>query len=432
MNKKIKKILATAIIMGSFLSISAFDNYNFTNVKAYAAEYDKADDGELKSFTISKSNGNNIDLIDRYTETVMELTSSKNYYINLKSGIAGFAVNAEAEGDGYITKIFTSASKTAKGYDSGKYIDLESGSNFVYVRVYESEEAYEKAYDKGDVTKCENTYKFSFIKKEAISEDEEDAEYAYLSGISLNHGEIQFVKNKFEYDVAVDEDIEEVQIKVKALSKDDLIQIKDANLEDQDYKYTASLEKGNNEIKINVKNDDDDEKTYTLNIYRGKKTSVSNNSSTTVANYSVGEKGWVSVGGKWQYNDVNGQPFKNQWYIDKSGVNYYLKDNGDMAIGWQKVQDKWYYFDLAGAMKTGWNLVDGKWYYMDKSGAMKTGWFKDINNKWYYLNTDGAMWTGWLQSTGSWYYLNGDGSMETGSKYIDGSLYSFNSNGQLK
>ena len=238
MNKTIKRILASTIVMSSFLSINAFNNYNFTTTKVYAAEYDKADEGELKSFTISKSNGNNIDLIDRYTETVMELTSSKSYYINLKSGIAGFAVNAEAEGDGYVTKIFTSASKTAKGYDSGKYINLESGSNFVYVRVYESEDAYRNAYDNGDVTKCENTYKFSFIKKEAISEEEEDSEYAYLSGISLNHGEIQFVKNKFEYNVTVDEDIDKVQIKVRALSKDDLIQIKEVNLEDEDYKYT--------------------------------------------------------------------------------------------------------------------------------------------------------------------------------------------------
>lgn len=432
MNKTIKRILASTIVMSSFLSINAFNNYNFTTTKVYAAEYDKADEGELKSFTISKSNGNNIDLIDRYTETVMELTSSKSYYINLKSGIAGFAVNAEAEGDGYVTKIFTSASKTAKGYDSGKYINLESGSNFVYVRVYESEDAYRNAYDNGDVTKCENTYKFSFIKKEAISEEEEDSEYAYLSGISLNHGEIQFVKNKFEYNVTVDEDIDKVQIKVRALSKDDLIQIKEVNLEDEDYKYTAELEKGNNEIKINVKNDDDDEKTYTLNIYRGKKATVANNSTNVVPNYTSNKKGWVSVGGKWQYNDLNGQPLISQWYIDKGGVNYYLKDNGDMATGWQKIKEKWYYFDLSGAMKTGWNQIDGKWYYMDKSGAMKTGWFKDYNSKWYYLNNDGSMLKGWLQSSGNWYYLNDDGSMETGSKYINGNLYSFNSNGQLK
>lgn len=432
MNKNIKRILASALVMSSFLSISVFNNYSFTTVKAYAAEYDNAEDGELKSFTISKSNGNNIDLIDRYTEEVIELTSSKSYYLNLKSGIEGFAVNAEAEGDGYVTKIFTSASKTAKGYDSGKYMKLESGSNFVYVRVYESEEAYEEAYNNGDVTKCENTYKFSFIKKEAISDEEDDAEYAYLSGISLNHGEIQFVKSKFEYDVTVDEDVDKIQIKVKALSKDDLIEIGDVQLEDQDYKCTVDLKKGNNEIKINVKNDDDDEKTYTLNIYRGKKASTTNSSTTVVSNYTSNKESWVSLGGKWQYNDVNGQAVKNQWHIDKNGVNYYLKDNGDMATGWQNIQSKWYYFDASGAMKTGWNQCDGKWYYMDKSGAMRTGWFNDYNGKWYYLNTDGSMKTGWLMQGSNWYYLNSDGAMETGSKYIDGTLYTFNSSGELK
>lgn len=412
MNKNVKRILASSLIMGSFLSIGTINNYNFAIVKAYAAEYDKAKDGELKSFTLNKSNGKNIDLIDEYTGSIMELTSSKSYYMNFREGLTGFEINAEAEGDGYVTKIFTSASKTAKGYDSGKYVDLKTGSNFIYVRVYESEKAYKKACDDGDVTKCENSYKFSFTRKEIKSKDEEDDEYAYLNGISLNHGEIQFVKTKFDYDVNVDEDVEKVQIKVKAVSKDDLIKIKDANLEDQDYKYTAELKKGNNEIKIEVQNDDDDEQTYTLNIYRGKKADDKKNTTILVPNYSTsGKQGWVIVGGKWQYNDVNGQPLKNKWYIDKSGVNYYLKDNGDMAIGWQKVQEKWYYFDTSGAMQNGWKQIDGNWYYLDKSGAMKTGWFKDNNGKWYYLNNDG--------------------SMETGSKYIDGKLYSFNSNGQL-
>lgn len=432
MNKNIKRTLATTLIVSSFLSISSFNSYNLASVTAYAAEYDDAKDGELSSLTLTKSNGNQVDIIDRYTETPLELTSSKSYYLNLKSGIQSFSMNVEAEGDGYVAKIFTSASKSAEGYDSGKEIKVSSGITFVYVRVYESEEAYEEAYDKGDVTKCESSYKFSFDKKEAISEAEEDAEYAYLRGISLSSGEIQFSKDKTEYDVTVDEDVKELEIKVKVENEDDIIEIQGKQLdEEDDNKSTVELKKGNNEIKINVQSDDD-EKMYTLNIYRGKKASTGNNVVIVPSNNSNRLEGWVSVAGKWIYNDVAGQPIKNQWYIDKSGVNYYLNEDGYMVTGWQMIQEKWYYFDSTGAMQTGWKLVDGSWYYMDKSGAMKTGWFQDYNGKWYYLNNNGTMKSGWLQNSGIWYYLNTDGSMETGSKIIDGSLYTFNKSGELQ
>ena len=38
--------------------------------------------------------------------------------------------------------------------------------------------------------------------------------------------------------------------------------------ENEDYQKTVKLEKGNNIIKIHVESDDDD-RTYTLNVYRG-------------------------------------------------------------------------------------------------------------------------------------------------------------------
>lgn len=432
MSKNVKKFIASALLVTSFLAAGTFDKYGINNIAAYGVTtYDDAEDGQLKSIKITKSNGNEMDLVDKYTDKILELTSSKTYYINLKSGIEGFYIDAEAEGDGYITKIFTSSSKTAEGKDSDDYIKVDSGTSFVYIRVYKSEEAYDKAYDNGDVTKCEATYKFCFNKKEAISEEEEDADMAYLRGIKLSSGDLQFVKTKTSYDVNVDEDVSEIEVKVKVEDEDDLIEIQGKQVEkDDNYASTVKLKKGNNEIKINVQSDDD-EKTYTLNVYRGKKSSTDSKNDVIIISGNTGStsEGWVSSKGKWMYNDINGNPIKNQWHIDNSGINYYLDEDSYMVTGWKQIQNKWYYFDNSGAMKTGWNLCNGKWYYMDKSGVMKTGWVKD--NAWYYLSNDGSMKTGWLAQGGYWYYLNSDGSMVTGTRYIDGQNYNFNSSGQL-
>ena len=61
--------------------------------------------------------------------------------------------------------------------------------------------------------------------------------------------------------------------------------------------------------------------------------------------------------------------------------------------------------------KVGW-IQEGKhWWYRHVDGSYtKNGWEK-INNKWYYFDKDGWMITGWLETKDGWYYLKEDGSM---------------------
>ena len=91
-----------------------------------------------------------------------------------------------------------------------------------------------------------------------------------------------------------------------------------------------------------------------------------------------------------------------------------IKDDGTLAVGWYKVGDYWYYFNVA--------------------GEMLIGWVKDpTNNKWYYLNSDGQMQIGWIKDNRKWYYLNSDGAMYTNGSYtIDGKNYSFDSTGAMQ
>ena len=87
-------------------------------------------------------------------------------------------------------------------------------------------------------------------------------------------------------------------------------------------------------------------------------------------------------------------------------------EGNNIAQGWKKISDIWYYFDLNGKMNTGWICDKGIWYYNDNSGAMQTGWIKD-KETWYYLDDSGAMRIGWIKDNGKWYYADNTGAIQT-------------------
>ena len=93
--------------------------------------------------------------------------------------------------------------------------------------------------------------------------------------------------------------------------------------------------------------------------------------------------------------------------------NYYggwAYSNGDsLAVGWNKINGVWYYFNSNGLMQTGWISSEGKMYYLDKSGAMQTGIIQ-IEGKIYYLSSSGAMQTGSNVIGKKMYYFGPDGT----------------------
>lgn len=444
MNKNIKHIIAATLVIGAFSEVvpagnglNSFKGFGLGAVKAEAYTYKGAGSGELKSLNLYRGSGSELEIRSSYYGKEVDLTSKKDYYVEL-NGSDGVEIDAEVEGDDYVAKVFTSAAKDAKAYDIGDFIKVDSSSANIYIRTYKSEDDFKDARDDDNVTKCSKTYVIHVKKPDVNSDEELDAEDVLLKSIYLSDGDIDFSKKKTNYDVKVNEDVDDIVVRAKPDDDDYLVDINgDAVDEDGNYEKTVKLDKGNNEIKITVEGDDD-KTTYTLNVYRGKLSSSDtvNNSASSDNNsssilYSTGKYNtWQQVNGKWQYIDGIGQVMKNKWWFDStSGNNYYLDENGFRKTGWLLNNNKWYYFDNDGVLQKDWKNINGKWYNLGKAGVMQIGWIQDSDKKWYFLDSNGVMRTGWTQMpNGSWYYLNENGEMLYNTT-VDG--YTLNKNGVM-
>jgi glucan-binding YG repeat protein len=150
--------------------------------------------------------------------------------------------------------------------------------------------------------------------------------------------------------------------------------------------------------------------------------------------YYIDEDGWIVTGwhkicGRWYYFDEDG--IMQTGWIETSGNWYYLSSSGAMVTGWNKISGKWYYFNNNGVMQTSWLKSGSNWYYLTSSGAMATGWQK-VGGKWYYFNKNGIMQTGWLKSGSNWYYLTSSGAMATGWRKIGSKWYYFSDSGIMQ
>lgn len=183
--------------------------------------------------------------------------------------------------------------------------------------------------------------------------------------------------------------------------------------------------------------------------HHGSSSSSGNSSSNNNESSSVSDKGETSIKTDEGVTINNANQENNPKWEKNNDGTYSLIVNEQKAIGWQNVNDKWYFMNSQGTMQKGWmqdkdenwyhlntdgemqkgwfNDTNGKWYYLKESGVMEKDWVKDINGKWYYLKDNGEMATGWIQDNdGKWYYLNQDGSMAYNT-YVNG--YYLGSNG---
>ena len=165
---------------------------------------------------------------------------------------------------------------------------------------------------------------------------------------------------------------------------------------DSGYRKRVYLDEGKTVVKIRVTtdyddDDDNEERIYTVNVYRGTAADSSQSTTTNIDTTAKSDQ-WVKTMGKWQYNDSTGKPLKNTWYADRNlGNTYYLQADGYMSTGWVYLDNNWYYLGESGAKTTGWSQLGSSWYYLDSQGKMKTGWLQDLNGKWYYFYESGIM-----------------------------------------
>ena len=243
------------------------------------------------------------------------------------------------------------------------------------------------------------TYTLKITKESDDTEEDNDDnnDDIYLDRLELTTFDnkdidLTFKKTTSSYDISVANTVTSIKICAEPEYDDYTVRINGTKVdEDDDWTKKVSLNEGKNEIPVRIKDDDGNERTYTLNVTRASKTQSSTNTntntssgttnnttstvtpspSTTTPTFSTSQTGWVAQGSNW----------------------YFVRPDGTCATGW--VQSpyslKWYYMDTTtGVMKTGWVQVPNKkWYYFDESGAM-------LSNTWidgYKLGADGA----WIQ-----------------------------------
>ena len=134
--------------------------------------------------------------------------------------------------------------------------------------------------------------------------------------------------------------------------------------------------------------------------------------------------GWKQISGKWYHFDPFGKMGSNAAYLI-DGKTYVFNSSGEMVnSGWYKYvsstgKTTWYYCNSDGTAAIGWKKIDGKWYYFLQTGSMAENIMIEDNGKKYFIGSDGLMVTGWKQLGSDWYFFKADGSMAT-KEYCNG------------
>ena len=390
MNQKVKIKIAGVLCI---ISLTIYSPINIpiltTRVFAEASTYSLADKGELKSLDVQSSDGKSLELCNNYGGQEKSLTDDKNYYVVLDGKSDGVKIFAQTEED-YIIKVFESDRDFATPHDLGENIPIETGQTALYIRTYATEDGYKRAVDDEKVSNCAKTYKIN-IQKPPLTEDEDLG----LDDLTLDSGRvpIKFDKDTLSYNIGVNWDQEDVEIKARPRDEKYTVKIQGYKAdEDTKYKKDIHLQYGLNIIKIVVTDLEYRIRTYTLNITRGDSINYSsNNTNLDLGNTSnqnqLKSNQWVQESGYWKYYDSLGNVLKDSWYYDKSyDKNYYLKEDGTMALNWLNLNGEWYYLGQDGGMKTGWQYINGKYYYFGTNGIMLKNNIVDG----YKLGDDGA------------------------------------------
>ncbi len=476
MNKNIKRIIALTLTINTFSVISAITpgrSFDIAAKPAYASSYSPSAD-ELKTLKVKSTNGDTLDLRDGYNGDTVKLNDDKEYYVKLTDDSEGIKINAEAEGEDEIVRIFTSDKEDATGYQSGDEILLGKGDTTIYVRTYASLSDYRKAKDQeNDVTDCEEEYTIN-VRKTQESDYEDDTQDAiYLDNIELSKGNISFLKQRTSYDVKVDSSVSEIKITATPEDEDDRVRIDGLLVDsDDDYKKTVSLDDGENEIKVKVTDDKDNQRTYTLNITRGDASDSQDDVYLDDLKISDGDIDFskddtsydVDVDDSVSKLTITAEPEDEDYAVTIDGDEVNSDDDYEKEVSLSKgentikvvvedeLNDKKRTYtltvnrgqaededntstDTTSDKKSQWVQSDKGWQYYDENGKiLKSSWLVDKDTKVsYYLNADGYRATGWVNDNNNWFLLDKEGAMLKGWQYTDGKWYMLDkTNGVMK
>lgn len=389
MNKNLKKVIPLVLVCGVISTVTPATNSNLLTTKAYASTTN--DTSTLDSLKLETSDGSTIRIYSDNDYASANKVDSSNvqdgdtYYAKASSSTVKISTSGP---DSKYIRVFKGNSSSTKGKKTSSDISLSSGTNTLTVRVYNSDPGTSITYDDNSDVSSEYVIKVKCSASDITNNNTDSSNYddIYLDKLTVSDGDINFSKETSSYDLNVGNDVSDITI--KAVPEDDTytVTIDGTTVDDSDnYKNTVSLNEGKNTILVEIQDDNNEYRAYTLNITRSNNSSTTSTSTTTgtntatttpntatnVSTNNIIANKWVQVNGAWQYNDSTGKPIKNIWFYDKNyGKYYYLQADGNMAAGWLNSNGKWYYLGSDGAMKIGWQLVGGAWYYLDSQGIM--------------------------------------------------------------
>lgn len=353
-----------------------------------------SNDEEYKIYTLNILRGetkqdniylDNISLGNGNTNFSKNIT---DYEINVKESVDKITIGAIPEQNTH--EVTIDGAKANKEDNYKQTVELNKGKNPIIIKVKNK-------------NNDQRTYILNINRQNGL-ESKETQDDIYLDYIKIDDNKAIYIdKSKSVYDLSVNENTEQIDLRVEPESTEYKVKINDKIVEEVDnYTKTLILKPGINQFTIKLQDEiNNKQRSYTLNINRGQ---VVNNQSTDVINIgkstnnsssnnlAIKYNQWVQISAKWQYNDSTGNPLRSTWFYDRNtNKNYYLQADGTMAIGWLLNNGHWYYLDKSGARQTGWLLNDGEWYYLNSEGIMQTGWIKDSTGKYYYLQSNGIM-----------------------------------------
>lgn len=277
MNKKIKKIVAMTLIVSAFSSVVPAKYLNVFSNKVYAATTITAGDIDINSDEVldlyTSSSCKSSDKLASST-TISEGTS---YYTKASKSRVNITLNGQ---DNNKVRIY----KGSKAYQNGRSITIDDGSTTtIEIRVYANDyDSYTTTEQRNSANYDRYVIKVKDTSSSSSNDDDEsdNSDSAYLYDIVLDYGQINFSKKTMSYDVNVPIAIDEMRIKAKPDDNDYDVTIDGHSVDEEDkWAETVSLDKGENIIKIEVEDNDDNKKIYTLHVYRG--TSAGDNNSVS-------------------------------------------------------------------------------------------------------------------------------------------------------
>ncbi|BCZ49038.1 hypothetical protein psyc5s11_51050 [Clostridium gelidum] len=434
MNKNIKRIIALTLIMGIYSAVepTKYINLTSTQVQADTASI------YLESLSVNKADINFDSNKTNYSANVGGDETEIKITANPKSEDSEVVINGDV----------VDASEKYK-----KTIHLDQGENVIKIKVANNDS-------------MSKTYTLIVTKGVSNSDD------IYLNIISLSEGTINFQKEAKTYDIDVKSESDKIKIKAKPEDNNDIIRINGTSVtEDGGYEETINLEKGKNQVIVEVENKKGKKRSYILNITRKdnsggvaqdniyldliKVSDTQINVSKDKTTYDVAVK--ENIDGttiqaepestKYMV-EINGDAVEESKNYEKNVVLNNYKTEVKVKIEDSNNKKRIYTLNIykgkipataaitnntttstatnnsAGLKVNQWVQVNNKWQYNDETGnTIKNSWFYDRSyGKTYYLQVDGSMATGWLSNNGKWYYLGNDGGMKTGW-ILDGSKY---------